>query len=82
VLALLHRNRACYTSRMARPLRIEFAGALYHLTSRGDRREAIYEDDADRQRFLDVLGEVVGRYNWICHTYCLMTTLPPCGTDG
>lgn len=58
---------------MARPLRIEFAGALYHLTSRGDRREAIYEDDEDRQRFLDVLAEVVERYNWICHAYCLMT---------
>jgi putative transposase len=47
---------------MARPLRIEFAGALYHLTSRGDRREAIYEDDEDRQRFLAVLGEVAERY--------------------
>jgi REP element-mobilizing transposase RayT len=58
---------------MARPLRIEFAGALYHLTSRGDRREAIYEDDEDRQRFLDVLAEVVERFNWICHAYCLMT---------
>ena len=36
---------------MARPIRIEFEGALYHVTSRGDRREAIYEDDADRTRF-------------------------------
>jgi REP element-mobilizing transposase RayT len=58
---------------MARPLRIEFAGALYHLTSRGDRREAIYEDDEDRRRFLDVLAEVAERYHWICHAYCLMT---------
>ncbi len=58
---------------MARPLRIEFAGALYHLTARGDRREAIYEDDADRQSFLDVLAEVVERYNWVCHAFCLMT---------
>ena len=41
---------------MARPLRIEFAGALYHLTSRGDRREPIYEDDEDREIFLDVLA--------------------------
>ena len=38
---------------MARPLRIEFAGTLYHLTSRGDRREAIYEDDEDREAFLE-----------------------------
>ena len=58
---------------MARPLRIEFAGAFYHLTSRGDRREPIYEDDEDREMFLDVLAEVVGRFNWRCHTYCLMT---------
>lgn len=57
---------------MARPLRIEFPGALYHLTARGDRREAIYEDDEDRDRFLAVLGELAERYNWICHAYCLM----------
>jgi putative transposase len=59
---------------MARPLRIEFAGALYHITSRGDRREAIYEDDEDREAFLGVLPEVVERYNWICHAFCLMKT--------
>ena len=44
---------------MARPLRIEFSGALYHITARGDRREAIYEDDDDRQIFLDTLANVV-----------------------
>ena len=59
---------------MARPLRIEFAGALYHITSRGDRRGAIYEDDEDREAFLDVVGETMDRYNWIYHAYCLMTT--------
>jgi REP element-mobilizing transposase RayT len=58
---------------VARPLRIEFTGALYHLTSRGDRREAIYEDDEDRKRFLDTVAEVAERYNWVCHAYCLMT---------
>ncbi|MFO0123854.1 MAG: transposase [Inhella sp.] len=42
---------------MARPLRIEFPGAIYHLTSRGDRREAIFVDDEDRQLFLDVLAQ-------------------------
>ena len=41
---------------MARPLRIEFAGALYHITSRGDRREAIYEDDEDREAFFGRAG--------------------------
>lgn len=58
---------------MARPLRIEFAGALYHVTSRGDRREAIFEDDADRVAFLATLAEVVERFNWLCHAYCLMS---------
>lgn len=58
---------------MARPLRIEFNGALYHVTSRGDRREPIYEDKPDREAFLEVLAEVVTRFNWVCHAYCLMT---------
>lgn len=40
---------------MSRPLRVEFPGALYHVTSRGDRREAIYLDDADRQQWLTLL---------------------------
>lgn len=57
---------------MARPIRIEFSGALYHVTSRGDRREAIYEDDADRAAFLQVLGDVVADFNWVVHAYCLM----------
>ena len=43
---------------MARPLRIEFAGALYHVTSRGDRQENIYESDDDRTDFLQILAEV------------------------
>jgi putative transposase len=57
---------------MSRPLRIEFDGALYHVTSRGDRQEPIYEDDQDRRGFLDVLGSVVERFRWLCHAYCLM----------
>lgn len=58
---------------MARPLRLKFAGALYHVTSRGDRREDIYEGAADRTDFLSVLGEVCTRHNWVCHAYCLMS---------
>lgn len=58
---------------MARPLRIEFSGALYHVTARGDRREPIYEDDEDKETFLNTLAQVVERFNWICHAYCLMT---------
>lgn len=48
---------------MTRPLRLEFPNALYHVTSRGDRREAIFEDDDDRVRFLEILGTVVADYN-------------------
>jgi hypothetical protein len=57
---------------MARPLRIEFPGGLYHVTTRGDRREAIYLSDADRQYWLDLLGNVCTKHNWLCHAYCLM----------
>jgi putative transposase len=57
---------------MARPLRFEFAGRLYHVTSRGDQQEAVYLDDADRSVLLEVLEEVVQRFNWIVHAYCLM----------
>lgn len=57
---------------MARPLRIEFAGALYHVTARGNARGTIYHDDEDRKRFLSLLTGVVERYDWYCHAYCLM----------
>jgi len=57
---------------MSRPLRLEFAGALYHITSRGDRREDIYEDDADRSSFLSILDKTSELCNWACHAYCLM----------
>jgi putative transposase len=58
---------------MTRPLRLEYAGALYHVTARGNRREAIYLEDADRKYFLELLGEICQRYNWMVHAYCLMT---------
>ena len=58
---------------MTRPLRLEFPNALYHVTSRGDRRENIYEEDEDRIIFLNILGKVVTDYNWLCHGYCLMS---------
>jgi REP element-mobilizing transposase RayT len=57
---------------MARPLRIEFSGALYHVTSRGDGRESIYLDEGDRHLFFGVLAEVVRDFNWAIHAYCLM----------
>ena len=58
---------------IARPLRIEFAGALYHVTSRGDRQKNIYESDTDRENFLLILEEVCKRFNWSIHSYCLMS---------
>lgn len=58
---------------MARPLRLEFAGAVYHVTSRGDRREDIYLDDEDRNDWLIVLAMVCDRFNWVVHAYCQMT---------
>lgn len=57
---------------MARPLRIEFPGAVYHVTSRGNALQDIYVDDTDREAFLDVLAQVVERFHWLCHAYCLM----------
>lgn len=45
---------------------------MYHLTSRGNARAAIFCDDADRLEFLGVLGNIVEQYNWCCHSYCLM----------
>ena len=57
---------------MARPLRIEFPGAVYHVTSRGNTRADIVEDDSDRELILSVLGQAVRRFNWFCHAYCLM----------
>ncbi|HSU98266.1 MAG TPA: transposase [Gemmatimonadaceae bacterium] len=58
---------------MSRPLRLQFPGALYHITSRGDGREPIYLDDSDRGEFLAIVALVCERYHWSCHSYCLMT---------
>ncbi|WP_218951029.1 transposase [Desulfoluna butyratoxydans] len=58
---------------MARPLRITFPGAFYHVTSRGNERKNIYKSKRDRQKFLEYLGEAHERYGAIIHAYCLMT---------
>ncbi len=57
---------------MARPLRIEFPGAVYHLTSRGNACQPIFLDEEDRRIFLSILGQVIPRYRWRCYAYCLM----------
>ena len=58
---------------MSRPLRLELSGGLCHVTSRGDRREDIYADDADRLAWLDILGQCCDRFNWAIHAWCQMT---------
>ena len=55
-----------------RPLRLEFAGALYHVTARGDQREPIFEDDDDRRSFVEILGALIEDFHWAAHAYCLM----------
>ena len=57
---------------MARPLRIEFPGAVYHVTSRGDRREDLFVDDEDRQGLLAVVAQAISRFDAEALAYCLM----------
>jgi REP element-mobilizing transposase RayT len=57
---------------MARPLRIEYPGALYHVTSRGNARHKIFKTDKDRLYFIELLGIIADRFRWLCYAYCLM----------
>ena len=57
---------------MARPLRIEFPGAVYHITSRGNAKQVIFLDNQDRDIFIEILSTVVERFHWVCHAYCFM----------
>ena len=57
---------------MARPLRIEYSGAFYHITSRGNEKQLIFFTDQDRKKFLNLLKLVIDRTDWICHSYVLM----------
>ena len=58
---------------MVRPVRLEFSGALYHVTARGNARQDIYVDDKDRRYFLNILSYCTKTYHWQCHAYCLMS---------
>jgi putative transposase len=58
---------------MARPLRIEYPGAVHHITSRGNERRPIFRSDADREMFLSLLGAAVARFRWSVTAYVLMT---------
>ncbi|MGA6827320.1 transposase [Nitrospira sp. NS4] len=57
---------------MTRPLRLEYPGAVYHVTGRGNARQAIVAEDRYRTQFLTLLAHVIDRYGWLCHAYCLM----------
>ena len=57
---------------MARPQRLEFPGAIYHVTSRGNEQQTIFADSEDRTFFLDTLARVARRFHWLVHAYCLM----------
>jgi putative transposase len=57
---------------MARPLRLEYAGAVYHVMTRGHERGSVFRDDKDRERFLDIVGAVCLEQGWVVHGYCLM----------
>lgn len=58
---------------MARPLRIEFPGAIYHVTSRGNEKRRIFKSDGDRRAFLDFLGKTAKRFGWSITAWVLMT---------
>jgi len=58
---------------MSRPLRIEYAGAFYHVTSRGNERKAVFRSQRDREKFLSYLESANERYGAVVHVYCLMS---------
>ena len=57
---------------MARPLRIEYSGAFYHVTSRGNERKAVYKSQRDREKFFSYLESATERYGAVVHIFCLM----------
>jgi len=57
---------------MSRQIRIEYPGAVYHITSRGNDQQPIYEETADRTQFLWILEQTCKRYQWRVYAYCLM----------
>ena len=58
---------------MARKLRLQYEGAVYHVMNRGNHREDIFRDDSDRRLFLDTLEETCAKTHWHVHAWCLMS---------
>lgn len=71
--AHISRKDRCYIHTMSRPLRLEFPGALYHVTARGNRLASIFHDDYDRRAWMGVLRRTCVRFNIVVHAYCQMT---------
>jgi putative transposase len=65
-------SSSCNLDGMARPLRLEFAGALYHVSARGNERKPIVRNDDDRELWIASVDRVVSRCGWIVYAYCLM----------
>ena len=57
---------------MSRPLRVEYSGAVYHVTSRGNEKKCIFRSERDRELFIYVLRQTIARFHWLCHGYVLM----------
>lgn len=57
---------------MSRPLRIQYPGAIYHITARGNAKKSIFSDDQDREQFLFILANTMEKFNWLCHAFVLM----------
>ena len=72
-LRLTGRPQSNKQSEVPRQIRIQYPGAIYHLMSRGDRREAIVSGDRDRELWLETLGEACTKCDWQVHAYCLMS---------
>lgn len=71
-------NRICFSTKflifkMARPLRIQYEGAFYHITARGNEKKDIFTNDTDRNKFIQILESVAEKYGWLIHAYCLMS---------
>src|SRR6185437_4163044 len=65
-------TRESILSAMARKLRVEYPGAIYHVMNRGDRREPIFRDDDDRRIFMETLAQACQKTGWQAHAWCLM----------
>jgi putative transposase len=70
----MRRRRAHTVAAVPRPLRLQIAGGLYHVTAHSNLGRVVFQDDAERAQFLDVLETGVARRGWSCRSYCLLST--------